>query len=292
MVNKLLYLLLLPGLLYLFIFNYIPMYGVIIAFKDFHIVKGIIGSPWAGFQNFKDLFQSIHFYRVFRNSLILSFLRLLCGFPIPIILAILLNETRHMGFKRTVQTVIYIPHFISWVVIIGIAINFLSLEGGINHIVQLLGIKRINFLIEERYFRGIVILAEIWKGAGWGTIIYLAAISGIDPQLYEAAIVDGASRLQRIWRITIPGITGTIIVLLILRLGRILNNGFEQIFLLYNDLTLDVADVFETYAYRTGLLEGRFAFSTAVNMFKSVVGLILILSTNTLARRAKATALW
>ena len=183
-------------------------------------------------------------------------------------------------------------HFISWVVLIGIAVNFLSIDGLFNHFITAVGGEPVHFLIQPRLFRPILISVEIFKSAGWGTIIYLAAISGIDDQLYEAAIVDGANRFRRIWHITLPGIVATIVVLLILRLGRILNNGFEQIFLLYNSLTRNVADVFETYAYRTGLQEGRFAFSTAVNMFKSIIGLILILVTNSIARRLRETALW
>lgn len=290
--NRWLYLLILPGMLYLAVFNYIPIYGILIAFKKFSIVRGIAASPWIGFENFRALFGSIHFYRVFRNSLVISALRLVWGFPVPVILALLLNETRHMRYKRTIQTIVYVPHFISWVVIVGIAVNFLSPEGAINWVIRLLGGRPVSFLIEPRYFRGIVVVTEIWKEAGWGTIIYLAAISSIDPQLYEAAIVDGAGRLQRIWHITLPGIVTTIVVLLILRLGHVLDNGFEQIFLLYNSLTLDVADVFETFSYRTGLQEGRLSFSTAVGLFKSAVGLCLILGTNALARRMRETALW
>lgn len=290
--NRWLYIILLPGMLYLIVFNYIPIYGILIAFKKFSIVRGIVASPWIGFENFRALFGSIHFYRVFRNSLVISALRLVWGFPVPVILALLLNETRHMGYKRTIQTIVYVPHFISWVVIVGMAVNFLSPEGAINWVIRLLGDKPVSFMIEPRYFRGIVVVTEIWKEAGWGTIIYLAAISGIDPQLYEAAIVDGAGRLRRIWHITLPGIVTTIVVLLILRLGHILDNGFEQIFLLYNSMTLDVADVFETFSYRTGLQEGRLSFSTAVGLFKSAVGLFLILGTNALARRLRETALW
>lgn len=290
--NRWLYLLLLPGMAYLLIFNYIPIYGVVIAFKKFSLVKGIFGSPWIGWDNFISLFQSARFYRVFRNSLLISFLRLLWGFPFPLLLALLMNEVRHMAFKRIIQTVVYVPHFISWVVIIGIAMNFLSTDGSVNFILQSLGGPRINFLIEPRFFRPTVIVTEIWKEAGWGTIIYLAAISGIDPQLYEAAVVDGASRFQRMRYITLPAIAGTIMVLLILRLGRILDNGFEQIYLLSNSLNLDVADVFETFAYRTGLQEGRYSFATAVGIFQSLIGLILLLATNTLSRRWSASALW
>lgn len=290
--NRWLYILLLPGMIYLLVFNYVPIYGILIAFKKFSLVRGILASPWVGFENFDALFGSIHFFRVLRNSLLISSLRLVWGFPVPVILAILLNEVRHRGYKSAVQTIVYVPHFISWVVIIGIVMNFFSPEGAVNWVLRLLGLDAVNFLIEPRYFRGIVVATEIWKEAGWGTIIYLAAISSVDPQLYEAAIVDGASRLRRIWHITLPGILSTVVVLLILRLGLILDNGFEQIFLLYNSLTLDVADVFETFAYRTGLQEGRFAFATAVGLLKSTVGLALILSTNALARRLRETALW
>ena len=292
--NKALYLFILPGLIYLIIFHYVPMYGVIIAFKDFSITKGINGSPWVGGENFKYLFESKQFLTVFKNSIVFSMLRLAAGFPAPIILALLLNEVKNMRFKRTVQTVSYIPHFISWVVVCGMVKNIVSptAEGIVNAAIKALGGQPIQFLISTFWFRPIIIISEIWKEVGWGAIIYLAALSGIDPTLYEAAIVDGASRWQRMVHVTLPGITSTIIVLLILRMGRILDNGFEQIFLLYSPMVYEVADVFETYTYRTGLIERRFSYSTAVGLFKAVVGLIMVYSTNYLARKTGEKALW
>jgi putative aldouronate transport system permease protein len=215
------------------------------------------------------------------------------GFPVPIILALMLNEVKNIYYKKTIQTILYLPHFISWVVIVGIVYNFLSPSTGIiNHIIKLFGGEPIAFLQEEKYFRSILVISDIWKGSGWGTIIYLAAISGIDESLYEAAIIDGATRMQRIRYVTIPGIMSTIIVLLILRSGSILRNGFEQIFLMYSPLVYDVADVFETYTYRVGLREGRFSYATAVGMFQSIVGLILIWTTNRLSRKFGEGGLW
>ena len=292
--NPLLYLMILPGFAYYIIFHYIPIYGIAIAFKDFKVTRGIAGSAWIGLKNFKDLFGSSLFYGVLKNSLILSLYRLIWGFPAPIIFAILLSELRNETFKRTAQTMIYLPHFISWVVICGIVANFLtpSIEGPVNSLIRAFGGKAINFLIQPRYFRPIIIFSEIWKDAGWGTIIYLASISRIDPTLHEAAVVDGASRLQRIWYITLPGIATTVLVILILRMGYILSNGFEQIYMLQNPLTYSVSDVFETFTYRVGLLDGRFGYSTAVGVFQSIVGMILILITNTLSRRWSGSGLW
>jgi len=292
--NPLLYLMILPGVVYLIIFHYVPIYGVIIAFKNFSVTKGILGSPWVGLDNFRYLFKSKEFYNVFENSIVLSILRLLWGFPVPIILAILLNEVKHIAYRRLTQTLIYIPHFISWVVIASIVTNLLSptSEGVINYVVKAFGHEPINFLMEPKYFRSIIICSEIWKEAGWGTIIYLAAMSNIDISLYEAAIVDGIGRVKKIWYITLPGIMSTVFAILILRMGYILNNGFEQIFLLYNPLTYEVADVFETYTYRVGLLEGRFSFATAVGIFQSVVGLLLIFLANRLSRKYSGSGLW
>lgn len=291
--NYLLYLLLLPGIVYLIIFKYIPMGGIIIAFKDYKFTQGIFGSEWIGFENFRLLFESRDFYRVLFNSLYLSFLQLLFEFPAPIIVAILLNEIRHTAFKRVTQTIMYLPHFISWVVLAGMIINFLSPAGGwVNQLIGLFGHEPINFLLKADYFRTIIITAEVWKGVGWGTIIYLAAMTSIDPSLYEAATIDGAGRFQKIRFITLPGIANTIVILLVLKLGHILNNGFEQIFLLYTPATYAVADVFETYTYRIGLMSGRFSYATAVGLFKSVVGTVLILGSNRVARLFGRRALW
>lgn len=291
--NYILYLFALPALLYLFVFKYMPMYGVILAFKDWNLAKGIMGSPWVGFENFRYLFQSANFLNVFRNSIVISLLRLVWGFPVPILLSLMLNEVFISSYKRTVQTLLYLPHFISWVVITGMVFNFTNTSTGVlNVIIKKLGGTPIAFLQSQKHFRGVIIVMEIWKTSGWGTIVYLSAMAAIDPSLYEAALIDGANRYHRIRYITLPGISGTIAVLLILRTGRILNNGFEQIFLLYSPLVYDVADVFETFTYRTGLREGRFSFATAVGMFQSVVGLVLIYTTNFLSRKFGEGGLW
>ena len=287
------YAFLVPGLIYLIIFQYIPMYGIMIAFKKFSLTKGIMKSPWIGLENFKLLFRSRDFQNVFRNSVVLSLLRLACGFPAPIILALLLNEVRLTAIKRVIQTIVYLPHFVSWVVICGMVNNILSPAGGIvNGLITRLGGQSINFIISSKYFRSILIISEIWKECGWGTIIYLAAISGIDPTLYEAARVDGANRWHQVWHVTLPCILNTIVVVLILRMGSILNNGFEQIYLLYSPAVYEVADVFETYSYRVGFLEGRYSYSSAVGLFQSVVGLIMILVTNKIAGAMGETGLW
>jgi putative aldouronate transport system permease protein len=288
-----LYLFMLPGLLYLLIFKYAPMYGIILAFKEWSVVKGVLGSKWVGFQNFAYLFGSRTFMQVFRNSIVISLLRLMWGFPVPIILALAMNEVKKGYIKRPVQTLLYLPHFISWVVITGMVFNFTNTSTGIiNIIIKSMGREPIPFLQSTKYFRSVIIIMEIWKTSGWGTIVYLSAMASIDPNMYEAAIIDGANRFQRILHVTLPSILSTIVVLLIMRTGRILNNGFEQIFLLYSPLVYEVADVFETFTYRTGLREGRFSFATAVGMFQGVVGLILIFTTNTIARRVGEGGLW
>jgi len=291
--NYMLYLMLVPGIAFILIFNYIPMGGIVIAFKDFKFSKGILGSEWIGFENFRILFESRDFYRVLFNSLWLSLLQLVFQFPAPIIVAIFLNEIRHNGFKRVTQTIMYLPHFISWVVLSGIIMNFLSPSDGlVNAVVKMFGGEPIHFLVKPQYFRTIIISAEMWKGLGWGTIIYLAAMTAINPSLYEAATIDGANRFHKMKYITLPGISSTIVILLVLRLGYILSNGFEQIFLLYTPTTYSVADVFETYTYRIGLLNGRFSYATAVGLFKSAVGVVLILTSNRIAKLLGKKALW
>jgi putative aldouronate transport system permease protein len=283
---KYLYLLLVPALIYYVIFKYTPMYGVIIAFKDFNFAKGILGSDWIGFDNFKYLFGLNDFYKVFFNSLYLSFLRLLWGFPIPIFLALMLNEMRGLKYKKILQTVVYLPHFISWVVLGGIIISFLSPSWGVvNYLLKALGGEPIFFMAKVEYFRRIIVISDIWKGAGWGTIIYLAAITGISPELYEAAIVDGANKLQRLWYITLPCIRTTIVLCLILRMGSIMNNGFEQIFILQNSQNLSVSEVFETWVYRLGLLNGRFSFATTVGLFTTQVSQVFLLGADRIAKK-------
>lgn len=283
--HKWLYVFLIPGFLYLFIFKYIPMFGIVIAFQDFSLVRGITGSKWIGLENFIYLLHAPDFYHILRNSLVLSFYQIIFEFPAPILLAIMLNEVRHMVFKRVTQTILYLPHFISWVVLAGLVINFLSPSNGIvNQIIKSMGHEPIPFLLKPEYFRTILVSAEVWKGVGWGTIIYLAAMTSIDPTLYESAKIDGAGRFQQIRHITLPGILSTVVVLLILQVGHILDNGFEQVFLLYNPMTYEVGDVFETYTYRIGLIDGRLSFASAVGLFKAVVGFVLILAANRLAR--------
>jgi putative aldouronate transport system permease protein len=288
-----LYLFLLPGVVYLIIFKYIPMAGVLIAFEDYNNVKGVFASPIVGLKHFRYLFGSNDFYRVLVNSIVISMYRLAAGFPAPILLALLLNEIRSLQYKRIMQTVLYLPHFISWVVIYGILLNFVSPTTGIlNVLIIRLGGEAIPFMTSTKYFRSIVVLSDIWKNAGWGTVVYMASMAGIDPTYYEAAIIDGAGRVKRILFVTLPMISGTIIVMLILRTGSLLSNGFEQIFLMQNALNIDVSEVFETYTYKVGLREGRFSFSAAVGLFQSTVGLVFIFITNKLSRKFGEGGLW
>lgn len=291
--KKYLYILLIPCIVYFIVFNYIPMYGIVIAFKDFNFAKGIMGSKWIGLANFKYMFQLGDFYQVLWNSLYLSLLRLVFGFPFPIILALMINEIRQEKLKRVSQTIIYLPHFISWVVVGGIIIQFLSPTwGAVNMVIKSMGHQPIFFMGQTQYFRPIVVISSIWKESGWGTILYLAAISGINPELYEAAVVDGAGRLKRMWHVTLPCIRSTIVILLILNMGRLMSNGFEQIFVLQNSMNLPVSEVFETYTYRIGLLGGRFSFSTTVGLFTSLVGLVLLLISNSISRLLGEEGVW
>ncbi len=284
--DRWLYILLLPGVLYFLVFKYAPMWGLIIAFQDYSPFKGFIKSNWVGLRNFYDFFINPDFLRLLRNTLVMSALNLLFFFPMPIILALMLNELRNFLFKRTVQTIIYIPHFISMVIVYSITYVILSIMGGpVNGLMIKLFGHPIDFLASEAWFRPLIIIQLIWKETGWGTIIFLAALAGVDVELYEAAIVDGAGRLRRLIHITLPSIMSTIVVLLILRIGYVLDNGFEQIFLMTNALNHSVADVFDTYVYEVGLRLGAFSYSTAIGMFKAVVGLALIWSTNFLAKK-------
>ena len=281
-----LYLMCIPGLVYLIVFHYVPMYGIMMAFQNFSFKKGIFGSPFNNFANFKELFGSQIFYRVLRNSLFLSITRLIFSFPVPIILALLINEIRSKVFKRTAQTLMYLPHFLSWVVLGGIVVNMLSMTDGlVNDLIASAGGQKINFLGSVDWFRTVIIGSHIWKEAGWGTIIYLSALTSINPEYYEAARVDGANRFQQTLYITLPGISGTIVIMLILAIGGLMNNGFEQIFLFKNNLNQSVAEVFETYVYQVGIAGGRYSYSTAVGLFKNVVGAVLVFSSNLIAQK-------
>ncbi|MBD2867124.1 ABC transporter permease [Paenibacillus arenilitoris] len=284
--NRWLYLMVLPGLLYFLVFKYWPMYGIFIAFKDFQPFLGFWDSPFVGLKHFERLFGDPNFVVLFRNTLILAAYNILFFFPLPIIVALMLNELRQELTKRVVQTLVYIPHFMSWVVVVGIAYMFLTTEGGImNELLARFGGEKINFLVSNEWFRTIVTAEVMWKETGWGTIIFLAALSGVDPQLYEAARMDGANRLRQLWHITLPAIRSTIIILLILRLGHFLDTGFEQIFLMLNAMNREVGEVFDTYVYSVGISQGQYSFSTAVGLFKSIVGLILVVVANNLAKK-------
>ena len=261
------------------------MYGLILAFKDFRFSRGILGSAWVGLENFRYLFGLDRFFEVLLNSLFLSTLKLLIYFPIPIFLTLAMNEIPIIGYKRMTQTIIYLPYFISWAVIGGILLNLLSPSWGpVNAIIKSFGKDAIFFMGDVKYFRGIAIISNIWKNAGWDTIIYLAAVTSVDPELYQAATIDGASRLQRIWHITLPGIRTTIIILLLLNIGNIMNNGFEQIFILQNGSNIIVSEVFETYTYRLGIVNGRFSFAITVGLFSSLVGFTLLMIANAIAK--------
>jgi len=283
--NRYLYLLLIPCIIYFLIFHYVPMYGLSLAFKDFRFSRGIFGSEWVGLENFRHLFGLEAFYRVLGNSIFLSMLKLVFYFPLPIIFALALNEIPFIKYKRLAQTMIYLPYFISWVVIGGILVNILSPSWGVvNTLIRTLGGEPVFFMGNARYFRAIAVLSHIWKNAGWDTIIYLAAVTSIDPELYQAALIDGASRLRRIWHITLPGIKTTIVILLLLSIGNLMNNGFEQIFILQNGSNLAVSEVIETYTYRLGIINGRFSFAITVGLFGSVVGFVLLVISNTVAK--------
>ncbi|MDB4866540.1 MAG: binding-protein-dependent transport system inner rane component [Cohnella sp.] len=291
--DKFLYLLLLPGLLLIVVFRYIPMYGVIIAFQDFNIYKGILGSEWVGFAQFTRLFHSPDFYEILRNTVLISLYKLIASFSVPIILSLLLNELRQVMFKRFAQSIIYLPHFVSWVIFSGVIIAFLNpVDGMVNTVIKGSGGSAINFLGDVRYFRSVLVLSDIYKEVGWGTIIYLAAIAGVNADLYEAARMDGANKLRQMWHVTLPSIRPVILILIILSLANILEAGFQQIFLLYNALVYDVADIIDTYVYRVGIQDANYSYATAAGLFKSVVAMILILTVNKIVKKTGQEGLW
>jgi len=288
-----LYIFLIPGLVSIYLFKLRPMYGLQVAFRNFSIVKGVWGSDWVGLEHFRTLFKSVNFLRVLKNSIITSVLRLLWGFPFPIILALLLNEMKNEKYKKTLQTIMYLPHFISWVIVITMVTALLSKTNGvINTLIVAFGGEKIDFLTSTKWFRPVLISSGIWKEAGWGTVIYMAALAGVDVQLYEAAMIDGANRWQRLLHITVPCILGTVTIMLIMKMGDILSNGFEQIWLLQNAPNKEVAEVLETYSYQVGLREGRFSFATAIGFFQSVVGMIMVFLSNFLSKRMGGKGLW
>jgi putative aldouronate transport system permease protein len=291
--NWQLYIFILPAFLYFFIFHYMPLYGLQIAFKDFTPVAGITGSEWVGFKHFIRFFESYYFWDLIKNTLGLSVYELIVGFPLPIILALLLNEVKDSFFKRTVQTVTYAPHFISVVVIAGMVIAFLSpVTGVINHGIQLLGFEPIAFMTDPAWFKTVYVFSGVWQSTGWGTIIYLAALSGVDPQHHESAVVEGANRLQRIWHINIPFIFPTMVILLIMNVGNIMALGFEKILLFQNPLNLESSNVIATFVYKAGLLDAQYSFAAAVGLFNAVINAILLIVVNQIARKTSETSLW
>lgn len=290
--SRYLYVILIIPMLYYLLFHYMPMYGVIIAFKDYNIGKGILGSEWVGFKWFQKFLTDPYFWKLVRNTLLLNIYGLLWGFPIPIILAVLLNEVTKTRFKQVIQTVSYLPHFISTVVVCGMVVNFLSLDGVINQFLGALGLEKVQFLMYSEYFRSIFTATGIWQTCGWTSIIYLASLTGVDQEILEAAMIDGANRWQRIRNVTIPAITPTISIMLIMQLGKLMTLGYEKILLLYNGSTYETADIISTYVYRRGILNNDFSYATSVGLFQSVIGVILLLAANKVSKKLSDTSLW
>lgn len=282
---KFIYLLVLPGLIYFLMFHYYPMYFLQVAFRKYNVFGGLKSSPWVGFENFINLFQTKYFVQSFWNTIILSFMNKVFGFPAPIILALLLNELKAQHFKRTIQTLVYMPHFLSWIIVGGVWLTMLSPEGGlINTVLGLFGVEPIYFAASNAWFRWVLVFSHIWKECGWGTIIYLASMSGVDPELYEAAIIDGADKFKQAIYVTLPSILSTIIVVFVLGLAKILNI-FEQVFVMYNPVVAQVSETIDTYVYQIGIVKGDISFAVTVGLFKNIISLLLILGTNKLVKR-------
>ena len=290
--DKYLYLMVLLPLAYFAIFHYIPLYGVTLAFKDFDIGKGIMGSPWAGFKYFEEFFANPYAWQVVRNTIVLRLWQLTIGFPAPILLALLLNELRAERFKRIVQTSSYLPHFISLVVVAGMVISFLASDGPINSLIKSLGWSSVPWMQRPEWFAPIFTFAGIWQHAGWASVIYLAALTGINPELVEAAVIDGAGRWQRLLNITLPGIAPTVTIMFLLRIGQLLTVDYQMILLLYSPAIYETADVLGTYIYRRGIIGADFSFATAVGLFQAAVGLVFIVGANWIAKRVGDTSLW
>ena len=290
--NKYIYIMLLPVIAYFVIFHYVPMYGIVIAFKDFRAGMGILKSPWAGLKHFRIFFNSYYSWRIIRNTFLLNLYDTIFAFPAPIILAILLNELHSERYKKIVQTVSYLPYFISIVLVVGFIGTFFSQDGIINNTLMELGMHRISFTIQPGWFRPLYIGSGIWQNVGWGSIIYLAAISGIDPQLYESATIDGAGRFKKVIHITIPLLIPTIIILLIFQFGGMMSVGFEKVFLMYNPATYDTADVISTFIYRSAFGNSQYSYSTAIGLFNNIINFVLLVSANYASRKMTENSLW
>ncbi|MGG1514496.1 ABC transporter permease subunit [Paenibacillus oryzisoli] len=287
------YVISIPGIIYFLLFKYIPLFGSMIAFQNYNIFKGIKSSPWVGLDNFQRMFQYTEFLQILKNTILIGLYDLCFAFPVPILLALLINELRLMAYKRVVQTVVYMPHFLSWVIVGGVVVGVLSPSTGIvNHVLGLFGIDPIYFLGENEYIRPILIASGVWKDSGWGTIIYLAAMAGINPDLYEAAQIDGASRLRQVTAITIPSILPTIVILFLLHIGNFLDFGFERVFVFLNPLNNTNGEIIDTFVYRAGLVDRQYSYTTAIGLFKSVVGLVLIMSSNIFSKKLTGEGLY
>jgi putative aldouronate transport system permease protein len=291
--HRQLFLLFVPVIVYFIVFKYIPMYGVTVAFKDYRLRSGILGSPWVGFEHFRLMFAGRTFREVLRNTIVISFYRLVFGFPAPILFALLLNEIRNMGFKKVVQTISYLPHFLSWIVLAGVFFPLLSPSiGPINYAIRSLGFKPIFFLGDPGWFRFTIVTTGIWQDVGWGSIIYLATLSGVDPELYEAAEMDGAGRLAQAIHISVPSLLPVITIMFILAVGRLLADDFDQIFNLYNPVVYSTGDVISTYVYRTGLIGLKYDFAAAVGLFRNVIGFALVFVTNAIVKKVNEYGIW
>lgn len=291
--NRYLLVLLIPGILYFVVFKYLPIYGLVIAFKDYNFFDGILDSPWVGFAVFQEVFSTPSFWAVFKNSVVIGLLTFLVAFPAPIIFALLLNEVRHKGAKKVFQTISYLPHFVSWVIMAGLFTQFLSPSTGpLNILIQSLGFKPIYFMADPDWFVQVLVATEVWKSIGWGSIIYLAALSSIDPEMYEAAEMDGAGRWAKMWSITLPSLAPVITVMLILSVGKLVDDNFDQIYNMYNPAVYGVADVLSTYVYRRGLAEMQYSFATAVGLFKNLIALALVLGANWAAKKINDNGIW
>lgn len=291
--NKEYYLMLIPGILFFLVFCYGPMYGIVIAFQNYYPLKGIKGSEWIGLDNFVKLFSDPFFLSVLKNTIIISVYKLLICFPAPILLCLALNEIKNLKFKKVAQSVSYLPHFVSWVVVSGIIIEFLSpTRGPINMLLQELGMDPVFFLADSNYFRGVLVISDLWKSIGWGSIVYLAAVTAVDPSLYEAAEMDGAGRIQKIIHVTLPAMAPIITVMLIMQSGKLLNDSFEQVYNFLTPSTYEVGDVISTFVYRMGIQKMQYSFTTAVDLFKNIISFALVMLTNYIARKTNDYALW
>jgi putative aldouronate transport system permease protein len=290
--NRIIYLMLLPVVAFYVIFHYGPMYGAIIAFKEFSPAQGILGSPWVGLDNFREFFTGAFFFRLLRNTMAINVLDIIFGFPAPVILALLLNELTSQRFKRMVQTVTYLPHFLSLVVVVGILVDFLARDGLVNNLLGLAGVPPTAYMQAAGWYWALYVGSGIWQAVGWGSIIYLAAIANVDPTLYEAAVMDGANRWRQMWHITVPGIMPMVVTLLILRIGMMMTVGYEKTLLMYNPSTFETADVISSYVYRKGVLGMDYSFTAAVGLFNSVINFAFLIAANRLSRRMNQTSLW